>query len=140
MKTKPFLLIAAIAIIAGSSGCDTVNTVQRAQPIGQRQMIADKRIITDASLNRIARIVGINETTGPGGFVKVQVELLNVSSDPQSFSYKFEWLDLNGMQVNTPTSTFIPRQIEARESIFISSIAPSANAKDFRLKLIASHP
>ena len=140
MKTKPFLSVIAIAIIAGSSGCDTMNTVERARPVGQRQMVADKRVITDHTLNRIARIVGVNETTGPGGFIKIQVELVNMTTDPQSFSYKFEWFDQNGMRVDTPTSTFIPRQLEARETIVISSVAPSPNAKDFQLKLIASNP
>lgn len=130
----------AIAIIAGTSGCDTVNTVERARPVGQRQMVADKRVVTDNALIGITRILGVNETTGPGGFVKIQVELVNMSVNPQSFSYKFEWFDQNGMRVDTPTSTFIPRQLEGMERTVISCVAPSPNAKDFQLKLIASNP
>ncbi len=116
------------------SACSTVNTVERAEPVGQRQMVNDKRIITDASLNRAVRIVGVNET--PGEFLKVQIELQNTTRSLKSFNYRFEWFDANGMQVNTPTSTYIPRQIEGKESLFISAVAPTPTAKDFRVKLI----
>ncbi len=112
----------------------TVNTVERAAPVGQRQMVNDKRVITDAGLNRAVRIVGVNEA--PGEFLKIQVELLNTTSSLKSFNYRFEWFDANGVQVNSPTSTYIPRQIEGKESIFLSALAPTPAAKDFRLKLI----
>lgn len=115
-------------------GCTTPNTVERAEPVGQRQMVTDKRIITDASLNRAVRIVGVNET--PGEFLKVQIELQNTTRSLKRFNYRFEWFDAQGMQVNTPTTTYIPRQIEGKESLFISAIAPTPTAKDFRLKLI----
>ena len=130
-------VLAAVAGLALLTGCaSTVNTVERAAPIGQRQMVNDKRIITDTGLNRAVRIVGVNET--PGEFLKVQVEVLNTTSSLKSFNYRFEWFDQNGMLVNTPASTFISRQIEAKESLFISGIAPTPTAKDFRLKLLNS--
>lgn len=116
-------------------GCKTtLNTVERAEPVGQRQLVTDKRIITDASLNRAVRIAGVNET--PGEFLKVQIELQNTTRSLKSFNYRFEWFDANGMQVNSPTSIYIPRQIEGKESLFIGAIAPTPTAKDFRLKLI----
>lgn len=134
---QPRLVCAAAASLALLTGCaSTVNTVERAAPIGQRQMVNDKRIITDAGLNRAVRIVGVNET--PGEFLKIQVELLNTTSSLKSFNYRFEWFDQNGIIINTPTSTFISRQIEAKESLFISAVAPTPTAKDFRLKLLNS--
>jgi len=133
------LMLAAGAGLGLLTGCaSTVNTVERAAPAGQRQMVSDKRIITDAGLNRAVRIVGVNEA--PGEFLKIQVELLNTTSSLKSFNYRFEWFDANGIQVNSPTSTAISRQIEGRESIFIGAVAPLPAAKDFRLKLIESTP
>lgn len=130
-------ICAGIASLSLLTGCaSTVNTVERGVPGGQRQIVSDKRIITDAGLNRGASIVGVNEV--PGEFLKVQVELLNTTSSLKSFNYRFEWFDANGVQVNTPTSTYLPRQIEGKESIFISALAPTPSAKDFRLKLIDS--
>jgi uncharacterized protein YcfL len=118
------------ALVLLTACASTVNTVERAVPIGQRQMVNDKRVITDAGLNRAVRIVGVNEA--PGEFIKVQIELL------KSFNYRFEWFDANGVQVSSPTASYIPRQIEGKESIFISAVAPTPSAKDFRLKLIDS--
>lgn len=130
-------ICASIASLSLLTGCaSTVNTVERAAPVGQRQMVNDKRIITDAGLNRGVRIVGVNEA--PGEFLKVQVELLNTTSSLKGFNYRFEWFDANGVQVNNSASTHLPRQIEGKESIFISAVAPTPAAKDFRLKLIDS--
>ena len=131
------LTVAGCATLVLLTACaSTVNTVERAAPVGQRQMVSDKRIITDAGLNRAVRIVGVNEA--PGEFIKVQVELLNTTSSLKSFNYRFEWFDANGVQLSSPTSTYITRQIEGKESIFISAVAPTPSAKDFRLKLIDS--
>lgn len=118
------------------AACTTVNTVERAQPVAQKQMVNDKRVLTDASLARGASIVGVNETTTPDGFLKVQIELLNRTRSHKSVSYRFEWFDQNGMLLNTPTSTFIPKQLEGQESLFITAVAPTPSARDFRVKLI----
>lgn len=132
-KPRHCFTLAGLVGISLLTACSTVNTVERAEPIGQRQMVNDKRIISDASLNRAVRILSVNET--PGVLLKVQIELQNTTRSLKSFNYRFEWLDTNGMQVSTPTS-YKPRQIEGKESLFISDVAPTPAAKDFRLKLI----
>lgn len=55
-----FAGIVGLSLLTGCAS--TVNTVERAAPVGQRQMVNDKRVITDAGLNRAVRIVGVNET------------------------------------------------------------------------------
>ena len=135
------LLWAATALAAGLvglCGCTTtVNTVERADPAGRRQMVDDKRIITDASLNRKASIVGVNQGMTPGGLLKIQVELLNLRRALKRISYQFEWFDADGMQVNSPANAALtPLSLEGKESVFISSVAPSPLCKDFRLKLL----
>lgn len=117
-------------------GCATVNTAERAQPVGRRQMVDDKRIITDAGLERRVRILGISESSGPGGLLKVQVEVHNSTRSLQRFNYKFEWFDGDGNLISTPTSAFLPREIEGKESLFLSATAPTPQAHDFRLKLL----
>jgi len=140
MKTRKLFSIFGIGITTGIvalTGCSTVNTLERAQPVAQKQMTDDKRVITDASLNRNVNVVGINETTISTGFTKVQVELLNKTSSPYSFRYHFEWFDGQGILVQTPTSSWIDRRIQAKETMDIISVAPTETAKDFRLKLIS---
>ena len=74
--------------------------------------------------------------TTPGGFLKVQAELLNQTGSLQTFNYRFEWFDLNGMQISDSASAAVAAEINGGESKFISAVAPTEAAKDFRLKLI----
>jgi uncharacterized protein YcfL len=136
MKTRILLPLAGAALLV-LCGCHTsMNTIENAQKEGQRQMISDQRVVTDASLAKKVSFVGINQTMTPGGVIKVQIELLNNKRSLQRFSYRFEWFDASGMQVNNVASPTIPDQIEGGESKFISSVAPSPVCKDFRVKFL----
>lgn len=129
-------LIVPVCLLFVFTSCTTVNTVERAAPVGTKQMVADKRVITDDTLKRKVSIVGVNESTTSGGFLQVQIEVLNQKNSMQDFNYRFEWFDMNGMLVNTPTSVWIPRQIEGQESLFITAVAPTTTAKDFKVKFM----
>lgn len=133
---KPLLSAYILSGIALFSSCTTVNTVERETPVGTKQIIADKRVITDSTLNKKVSIVGLNEGVTNGGFLQVQIEVLNRKNSLQDFSYRFEWFDMNGMLVDTPTSVWIPRQIEGQETMTITAVAPAAGVKDFRVKFI----
>lgn len=137
MKTK---LAGLFAIVLAVAGChNPINSVENAQKEGQRNMVADQRVVTDTGLNKSVSVVGINTAMTPGGVLKVQAELLNRTKSFHRFSYRFEWFDANGMQINTVTSSVIADQIEGGESKFISAIAPTPACKDFRLKLLEAH-
>jgi uncharacterized protein YcfL len=136
MKTGIFFTLAG-ALLLAVSGCKTsVNSVENAQKTGQRQMISDQRAVTDTGFSKKVSIVGINSAMTPGGFLKVQIELLNTTRSAQRFSYHFEWFDANGMQLTTLTTAEIPDQIEGGEDKFISSVAPTPACRDFRVKFI----
>jgi len=136
MKTRIVLPLAGVVLLA-LCGCRTsVNSIENAQKEGQRQMISDSRVITDGSLAHKVSFVGVNQTLTPGGLLKIQIELLNRKRSLQRFSYQFEWFDASGMQVNNVVSPTVPDQIEGGESKFISSVAPTAACKDFRVKFI----
>lgn len=136
MKTQ-LAAILAVGIIA--AGChNPINSVENAQKSGQRTMIADQRVVNDTGLNKSVSVVGVNTAMTPGGFLKVQVELLNRTKSFHQFSYRFEWFDANGMQINN-MSGVVADQIEGGESKFISAVAPTMACKDFRLKLLEAH-
>jgi uncharacterized protein YcfL len=140
MKTNFFLPLGVIVFSAGLlavSGCKTsVNSVENAQKTGQRQMISDQRVITDRNLAKKVSIVGVNQVMTPGGFLKVQIELLNLTRSPQRFSYRFEWFDANGMLLNSAAAPTFPDQIDGGEDKFISGQAPTPSCKDFRVKFL----
>ena len=136
MKTGITLALAG-ALLLAVSGCKTsVNSVENAQKTGQRQMVSDQRAVTDKSLAGRVSIVGVNSAMTPGGFLKVQIEMLNTTRSLQRFSYRFEWFDANGMQLTTLAPVEVPDQIQGGESKFISSVAPTPACRDFRVKFI----
>ena len=134
-----FLACAACgtALLLGGCGA-TMNTIEPADTVAQRQMISDKRLITDTGLHRHVQPIGINTATGPGGFLKIQIELQNVTGSMRKFTYRIEWFDENGMIINTPTAAAIPRMIEGGETLSITATAPTDRAKDFRIKFLQS--
>lgn len=137
MKTK----LAALFIVAlALGGChNPINSVENAQKEGQRTMVSDQRVVTDTGLNKSVSVVGLNTAMTPGGVLKVQAELLNRTKSLHRFSYRFEWFDMNGMQLTTVMTTTVADQIEGGESKFISAVAPTPACKDFRLKLYEAH-
>jgi uncharacterized protein YcfL len=137
MKTK---LAGLFALALALAGChNPMNSVENAQKEGQRNMIADQRVVTDTGLNQSVSVVGVNTAMTPGGLLKVQVELLNRKRSLHRFSYHFEWFDVNGMQVDNVASPTVADQLEGGESKFISAVAPNPACKDFRLKLLEAH-
>jgi uncharacterized protein YcfL len=132
------ILVASAALVAAllATGCATsVNTVSRAQPQATPNYVADQRVITDPSLGRKVGIVCVNDAKVSGDLLKIQVTLENKSSKIQAFTYKFDWIGQDGMELSGPTGGWKQIQLEGREVRAVSAIATSPNAVDFRLKL-----
>lgn len=124
----------ALGLLAG--GCATsVNTVTRAEPQALPNYVGDQRVITDASLGRKVAIVSVNEAKVSGNLLKIQVTLENKSRKPQAFTYKFDWISDEGMELSGPTGGWKQIQLEGREQRAVSATATSPSAVDFRLKL-----
>ncbi len=137
LKTPIVLALVAASPLLFTGCSSTVNTTERSQPVGERQMVSDKRILTDRQLSIRSRIVGVNTTTTEGGYLKVQAELQNDTRSARRILYQWEWFDKDGMQVKSPAGGgLVPLDLEGKESKFISGVAPSRSAQDFRLKLI----
>jgi uncharacterized protein YcfL len=101
-------------------------------------MLPDKRVTTDPYLDNHVHIIAVNTTDTPAGFLKIQIEVKNLTSDTQTFSYQIEWFDQAGMAMHMPTDTTISRTIEGGETQEIVALAPTITAKDFRVKFL--HP
>ena len=139
MKLHPalFTCFASGLLLLAGSGCKTtVNTVEPAQPSAQKDMLPDKRVITDTSLNRRMRVLGVNTVTTPAGFLKIQMEVQNLTRSLKSCTYRIEWFDEHAMIINSVTAAALPLALEGGETKSITAIAPTPMAKDFRIKFL----
>lgn len=134
VRLLPLLLLLPVWILP--SGCTTVNTVERADPLATPSYIQDKRVITDQSLAKTVRVLSVNQTTVSGDLLKVQVTVENARTRVRTFNYRFEWYDRDGMLVQTPSSTWKSRRIEGKETLSISDVAPNPRVVDFVLKIM----
>lgn len=134
MKTLPVIL--ALASLALAAGCATnVNTVSRAESMAAPTFVSDKRVITDASLAGLIRIVSVNESVVSGNLKKIQVMLENAKNNTRRVSYKFEWTDQDGMATNSIVQSWQSITLNGRETVTVTTTAISPKAVDFTLKL-----
>lgn len=136
LRTLPSLCGILSLLTLLLSGCNTVNTVTRGQPVGQPDVIADDRIITDSGLNNIAQIVRLSQSRTAADHLKIQVELFNNSRSVNSFRYRFEWLDGDGMLIEHIADNWELVTMEGKESRLITEVSPHQRAQDFRFMVI----
>jgi uncharacterized protein YcfL len=130
-------ILLSAAVLAGCSS-PTVNTDVRANPTAHPQVIQDMRIVTDQTLNAYCQVVGVYKTTVSTDLLKIQVDVYNSQSEPAQFNYKFEWIDQDGIIVDTPLSIWKTQTIQGGEVISLTAVAPNPRATDFRLKMQAA--
>jgi uncharacterized protein YcfL len=137
MKTNTVAGLSVAAAVALLAGCaTTVNTVENADKAGVREMVADRRVVSDRTLENRVIVVGINQSQTDAGFLRVQLEFYNKKRTIQNFFYTVEWFGADGMRVETATGGWTEQQVMARESLFLTFTAPTPRAKDFVVKLV----
>lgn len=134
--TKKLAILLTVAVGFATTACRSVNMTQPEDRVNPPRVINDKRITTDPSLKRRVQVVEVNEAETEGGHLRVQVNVTNTTRRYRTFNYRFEWFDQDGILLETPASGYRTRQIEGGESLMLVGVAPTAAAKDFRLKLL----
>src|SRR5579872_1478583 len=135
MKTRTIGLFCMLALAMTICGCGSVNSTERADPTAKKDIVNDKRIVTDAGLFIHVKVVGVNQAVDPSGLTRVQVDLRDDWISSTQFYYKFEWFDDQGILIDSPLSVWTDRTIQAGERMSLVGIGPNPRAKDFRLKL-----
>lgn len=140
MKTKLLSVrfaggLVAVGAVLTFAGCaSNVNTYERAQSQATPNYIADKRVITDNTLAGLIRVVSINQSTVSGNLLKIQATVENLRNSTRNVNYKFEWIDQDGMALDSANETWKTLVLQGRESTTISTVAVSPRAVDFKLK------
>ena len=147
--TKIKTMKAFLILLLAAAGCVTrVETVQLPQPgaslpepaspMAQPQTVTDKRVVIDSALDHAIHIVGIKSTTGPEGFLKIQLNVQNLTDSPKQFRYRIDWFDRDGLDLPMAALTSIPWMLLSHETSFLAATAPTPAAKDFRVTFFAN--
>ena len=67
------------------------------------------------------------------GFLELYVNGQNQSYDTKRFRYKVEWLDADGIVIETKTSVWLPFSAMGKSPFTIKAVAPRTQAVDFRM-------
>ena len=67
------------------------------------------------------------------GFLELNINGHNRSYSTKRFRYRIEWLDANGLMVQTKTSTWLPASATGKSSFSLKAVAPRVEAVDFRM-------
>lgn len=67
------------------------------------------------------------------GFLELHINGHNRSYNTKRFRYKIEWLDQEGLMIQTKTSTWLPASAMGKSSFSLKAVAPRVEAVDFRM-------
>lgn len=67
------------------------------------------------------------------GFLQIFVSGHNKSSKTKRFRYRVEWLDADGLVIDTKTSVWLPMSVTGKSPFQIKAVAPRAEAVNFRM-------
>jgi uncharacterized protein YcfL len=132
---KPMKIIMLAAVVAVAGCAKTENTYQRNKPTYQVNQVDAAKIETDPFLSGKAQFVQARQAIVQQNLLKVDVEFINNDAWSGDIDYKFEWFDDQGMPVETPTTGWGIKHVQAQEHFSLDAIAPNPQCKDFRLKL-----
>jgi len=126
----------------------TVNTLENKDKKMQPKSVDTSKVSTDSFLKRRLRIERVDKVEQPDGLLKVQVTAKNIRTgfwdqigtwfmgdNPYQITYRFSWLDKDGMEVKTATNTWIPKSVIPGDTIRIMGISPNPRCKDFLLSI-----
>ncbi len=137
MKTVTNILLVALAITF--TACD-----QPAEKIHIREGIRSddlaSNIVTRPVVYAFSALIGegieIDEAilmNNDSGFLELNINGHNRSYNTRRFRYKIEWLDANGLMIQTKTSTWLPASATGKSSFSLKAVAPRVEAVDFRM-------
>lgn len=123
--------ILCIAACASTSGIEATGTTTWSDE-GAREL-AKNVIINSRSLAGDLQVVDL-QSDRAGDLMRAQVSLRSKDRDTVKAQYRFEWFDLQGMEINA-NSAWKPLMMYGRETTTVKGVAPDTRAKSFKLKI-----
>ncbi|WP_413524849.1 YcfL family protein [Photobacterium phosphoreum] len=67
------------------------------------------------------------------GYLDASVEVMNKTDAAISLDYHFYWYDVNGLEINQPTTTWHTLTINPGQVLLLQALAPSTAATQYRI-------
>ena len=148
MKKSIFAVLTVIVVIVCSGCQNTVNTFENEQREARIDYIRSKNVSTDGYLRDRLVIDSMNKAVLDSGFMQAQVTIRSnrvgfftelwsdiTDENPYKISYRFNWLDHNGMEVQTANSVWTELDLIPGETKRLQSLAPNPRCHDFVLSI-----
>lgn len=145
---KIFVMGCCLAALVLTGCQNTVNTVENTDKNGTPVYIRDTRFITDGAMNDRLALKRVTVSENQEGFMRVQLEVVNIRTgvfaqlwsnltgdNPYVIQYCFSWLTKDGMKVDTITADWQTVSIIPGETVYLQSVAPRKDCKDFKVDL-----
>jgi uncharacterized protein YcfL len=139
MKTTISFLILLLTV---AGGCVTrVERVPLDQPATspaapQTQTTQDKRVLMDPALGHVIKVVAIKSTTSPEGYLRIQLNVQNLTGSSRNFTYRIDWLDQDEVALPMASVSWLPWMLLSHETSFLAATSPTPSAKDFRVTFL----
>ena len=127
----------SIMVFVGCAHTPSVNTISNANQSADIDRVVDRRVDTDRALSRTLWLTEVRESKTNDGFKRIQVFMKNRSKASFTFSYRFNWYDEKGVEVETQDDEAW-KEVHAipGDDVTLTSIAPATNCADFKLRII----
>lgn len=135
------IIIGVLAVAAVFGGCGKPSADERVNVAGG---VGSDTLLNNIILRPVAvafsALIGegieVQQTTlrtNDEGFLELQVSGYNRSYSIRRFDYIVEWVDKDGMVLPSKTNVWQPMSVQPKSKFAILSIAPRAEAVDFRM-------
>jgi len=133
-------IVLVLSVLALMAGCYKEYDPDVNLPPGVRSDSLGNNIITRPITGIISILIGegivvnnIKEARTPEGFLEVQVSGYNKSQYKKIIEYRTDWLDANGMQIDTVMSKWQTMSAMPKSGFLFKVTAPTAEAADYRI-------
>jgi len=123
------------AILVASLGCGCISSAPlTVEKTGE----AYKTTVGSLLLHNHIRVTE-RSTRLVNGMLEAQVRGQNIKNKDVQYEYRFVWLDRDGIEIDTQSSTWKPMALHAKEIALMKGMAPSPEATDFLMAVRFAH-
>lgn len=107
-------------------------------PEGDYSMVSNV-VLNNPELSGHIQIVDINARMKTD-IMEAMVSVINKYDSDYNFEYRYQWFDKDGFEIRSVKEHWRPVLISGKETKVLPGVAPSPEARKFKINIRASHP